>query len=198
MRPRRHPGDVEGAMKLSRRELAIALVGLFVVVAFLLLFAVALPMRDRARKLADQARASRRQIDEAAQVEKRRPAVEREIASLQSKVDAVLRPGAEVTPALVRDIEKLCERMGVRMIRVRPEEPAPAGGCMRYPVMFEVESTDDQAVRLLYELEQPQERLWVEGVEIGTARGAAGKLRTVVHVAAYGRAPESEGDDGKA
>lgn len=185
--------------RLSPRERALLAAGAAALVLSALVFGLARPMLARSRQLAREAESLRAELEEAAAIREAAPEIEEELARLRAAAADIARPAGYVAPQLVRDIEALSARLGVSLTRVRPGEPQPSAGCMKYPITFEFESSYDQMVRMLYELEQPAERLWVEGAEISSVRGTPGRLRTVIHAYAYvlglGDA-EGEGGDG--
>ncbi|GEM_PF-1176008 len=186
--------------RLLPRERALLAAGAAALVLSALVFGLARPMLAKSRELAREEESLRAEIEQAAAMREAVPEIEEEIARLRAAAADIARPGGYiVAPQLVRDIEALSARLGVSLTRVRPGEPQPSAGCMKYPITFEFESSYDQMVRMLYELEQPAERLWVEGVEISSVRGTPGRLRTVVHAYAYVLGPgdaEEEGGDG--
>jgi hypothetical protein len=61
-------------------------------------------------------------------------------------------------------------------------------GAVKYPATFQVEAGFSDLVRLMFELEQPERRLWVEGVEISADRQVGGRLQATFYVAAYAEA----------
>ncbi|MCJ7797041.1 MAG: type II secretion system protein M, partial [Thermoleophilia bacterium] len=100
-----------------------------------------------------------------------------------------------VMSGMVGEIEKLSKELGVTLTSIRPGEVESADGSTRHPVTLKVEADLGKIVRLLYELEQPSRRLWVEGMEIASPRQTEGKLTGTVYVAAYSPLPESEAEN---
>jgi hypothetical protein len=98
----------------------------------------------------------------------------------------------------VREIEKLSKELGVTVTSFRPGQSESADGSTRHPAVFKVDADLGKIVRLLYELEQPSRRLWVEGVEVAAARQGEKTLTATIYVAAYSPARESEAADAAA
>ena len=99
--------------------------------------------------------------------------------------------------AVMRDISQLSSDLGLRLTSIRPDEPESIQNSVRYPLTFRVEADFAHIVRLLYELEQPPHRLWVEGIEIGPGPRGQAEPSALVHVATYTVRPASEGSDAK-
>jgi hypothetical protein len=61
-----------------------------------------------------------------------------------------------------------------------------------------LEADFSDLVLLMFALERPGRRLWVEGVEISAGRQARGRLQATFYVAAYAESEEGEVEDGQA
>jgi hypothetical protein len=185
--------------RLSPRErflIAIAGAALLVVV---LVFGVVLPMVGRGAKLARDEAEYRAIVAEAASMYEAVPAVEAEVAELRSEAARLMFPREEAKIAVVHEIDELAAEVGIHLTRVVPPgDPEPAAGCLKYSASFRAESTFSQAIDLLYRLEQPDRRLWVEGVEISAGRGSGAELQINVQLAVYVPVEAGEEDDAEA
>jgi Tfp pilus assembly protein PilO len=187
-------------MRGSRlRERTVLIAAGAALAGFLLVFFVVLPMRDTAKNLSGQIRTFSAAIDEANKMYRQMPAAEEEAKQMRAETAKLFMPeNVEVTPSLVREIAQLNSDLGINLNSIRPAEPEPVGNGVRYPVSFRIEADFPHIVRLLFELEQPPHRLWVEGIEITPgARGASG-LSALVHVASYSLKSVSKGTDEEA
>src|SRR5574340_309664 len=179
-----------------RREKPVLIAAGAALAAFLLLFFVALPMRDTAKNLRGQIRTLTTAVDEAQTMYRQLPAAEEEVKRLKADTSQLFLPeNAEVTPSLVREISQLNSDLGVDLSSIRPAEPEVAGNGMKYPVTFRVDADFSHIVRLLFELEQPPHRLWGEGIEITPgAKGETGHS-ALIYVSAYSLKSVSKGPD---
>lgn len=185
--------------RLSTRErLLVTLAGIALVV-FALAFAVIRPMADRAGGLARDEAALRNAIAEATEMYEAAPAIRAEAEDLRAQVARLMFPRENVKVEVVREIDRLAADLGIRIANVKPPgEPESLADCLKYTASFTVTSTFAESVRLLYELEQPGRRLWVEKVDIGGGREAGGELQINVQVTAYVPAKAGEEDDVRA
>ncbi|UCC69413.1 MAG: type II secretion system protein M [Armatimonadota bacterium] len=185
--------------RLSTRErLLVTLAGVALVV-FALAFAVILPMADRVSGLARDETALRKAIAEAAKMYEAAPAIRAETEDLRAEVSRLMFPRENVKVQVVHEIDRLTSDLGIRLANVKPPgEPESLADCLKYTTSFTVTSTFAESVRLLYELEQPGCRLWVEKVDIERGRGAGAELQINVQVAAYVAAKAGEEDDVRA
>ena len=170
---------------LTRREQSLVVVAAVALVAFLLAFGLILPTRNRAAKLARQEQALSMKISEAASMYLEALREAEEIAGLRAELRDLMFPHKDASIALVREIDRLTSELNVRVTGIRPGEVEPVAGSLRCPMTFTVESNFADIVRLLYELERPQRRLWVEGVEMTSSPPQAGELQANIHVAVY-------------
>jgi len=168
-------------MQGPRRERLLIVVAAAVLVGFVLVFAVALPMVDRAGKLATDTQELRDRIAEASRMYESLPAMREESASLGAELRGLTKPTAEVA----RELDELTSDLGIRLTSVRPEDPEPVAGCLKHVTTFNVETDYAHMIRLLYELEQPGHRLWVEEIRISPPRRGANELQLIITVAAY-------------
>jgi len=185
--------------RLSRRERFLIAVTAVAVIGFALVFGLILPMVARAAQLARDEAEYRDVIAEAASLYEAAPAIEAEVADLRSEAARLMFPREEAKIAVVHQIDELAAEVGLRLIRVVPPgDPEPAAGCLKYSASFRADSTFAEAVDLLYRLEQPDRRLWVEGVEITSGRGAGDELQINVQLAVYVPVEAGEEDDAEA
>jgi hypothetical protein len=175
------------------------MVAALALVAFVLVFGVALPMADRAASLAVKQSKLRAQIAEAAKLFGRTPAMEQEIETLRADSAKLVVAHGDPKVAVVHEIDQLASDLNLRVTSMKPPGDAePVGGLLRYPASFKVESDFSHVVRLLYELERPERRLWVETVEITTSGRAAGdELQVSISVAVYVPGTGGEQDHAK-
>lgn len=177
----------------SARERILLIAGGAALAAFLLVFFLALPMRDRGMQLASRAAQLRKEINRAELLRRQAPAMKEEIDSLNRQVQQIVRTGEGIAPDIVRDIEGLTGDLRVRLTRVTPKAPEFLADHVKYGTTFEVEANIAGIVELLYALEQPSHQLWVEGARI--SRPGGDQLRAIIHVAAYTLERESEKTD---
>ncbi len=179
--------------QLSPREKVIAAIGLAVAVIFGYLFILLLPARRASADMASQQAQLQDQLERANQMYKSALSAADEIAKLKKQSQDLMFPAADVQSGMVSEIEKLSKELMVSVTSIRPGDPEKTDGAMRYPSVIKFEADLGKIVRVLYELEQPNHRLWVEGVEITSARQAGGILSATIYVASYAPSRESEG-----
>lgn len=185
--------------RLSGRERSLVMFAAAAVVGFVLLFGVGLPMRDRGVRLAEEEEELSGKIEEAARMHERTPAIREEIETLAAEAEGVMFPWEDVKEGVVREIAKLAAEWGMDVTNLTPPGEAEAvSGCLKYSASVTGGATFAQMVRLLYELEQPSRRLWVEAVDITSGHRGGEKLTVTVHLAVYARAKGSEEGDAKA
>lgn len=177
-------------MQGQGRERLLIVAAAVVLVGFVLVFVVALPMVDRSGKLATDTKELRDRIAEASRMYEGLPAMRDESASLAAEVGSLTKSKADVA----RELDELTSDLGIRLTSVRPEDPEPMAGCLKHVTTFNVETDYAHMIRLLYELEQPGHRLWVEQVRISPPRRGAGELQVIITVAAYVVRPSEESD----
>jgi len=179
--------------QLSGREKTLLIVGGVALVLFIYLFGLLLPALDSAGRLARTEASLNDKIATAARMYSQRSSLEQEIVSLRAQTEELTVSATDVKVAVMRKIDALASEHGVSVTSVRPDEPEPMPGFVKYPATVDIESDFAHLIRLLYELEQPDNRLWVEEVKISPGRGSAGELRATVQIAVYAPAPK----DGK-
>jgi Tfp pilus assembly protein PilO len=177
---------------LSPREKALIVIAAAALILVVYLFALLLPMQERSRDLARQEASLREQIAAGERMYREGQTANGEIAALRAEVENLSFPQPDVKVGTVRILEGLASEVKVTITSIRPGEPESVDGAIRYPVTLKLETQFGKAIRLLYELEQPGRRLWVEGLEITSARQTGDLLQVTVYVAAYQRAKESE------
>jgi nucleotide-binding universal stress UspA family protein len=185
--------------RLSARERFLIIVAGAALIGFVLAFGVIVPMARRAAELARNEAEYREVIAEADSMYRAVPTIEAEVADLRSETAQLMFPREEAKIAIVHEIDKLAAEAGVRLTRVTPPgDPEPAAGCLKYSASFRADSSFAEAIDLLYKLERPDRRLWVEGVEIISARGAGDELQVNVQLAVYVPIEAGEEDDAEA
>jgi hypothetical protein len=185
--------------RLSPRERFLIAVAAAALIGFGLVFGLILPMAGRAATLARDEAEYREIIAEAASMYAAVPAIEAEVGDLRSEAARLMFPREEAKVAIVHEIDELAAEVGIRLIRVMPPgDPEPAAGCLKYSASFRADSSFAEAIDLLYKLERPDRRLWVEGVEIISARGAGDELQVNVQLAVYVPIEAGEEDDAEA
>jgi Tfp pilus assembly protein PilO len=184
--------------QLTAREKVIVSLGAAALVIFAYAFGLLLPAR---RTLADALQQQAQLTDQLNRTERmyrEAMAARQQIAALNQQSQGIMFPSADVQSGMVREIEKLSKELAITVTSIRPGEAEAADGSTRHPAVFKVEADLGKIVRLLYELEQPSRRLWVEGVEIASSRQGESTLAATVYVAAYSPSPESEADNAAA
>jgi len=182
--------------QLSGREKALLILGGVALVLFVYLFGLLLPTLDTAARLARAEASVNEKVATAARMYGKRSQIEQEIYALRTQTAELMLSTADVRVAVMRKIDALASAYGVSVTSVRPDEPEPMSGFVKYPTTIEIESDFAHLVRLLYELEQPANRLWVEEVKISSGRGKTDELRATLQVAVY--APRTEREEGDA
>jgi Tfp pilus assembly protein PilO len=180
---------------ITTRERNLLLTGALVLIVFVYAFGLLLPAQRTLAELRAEETRLRNQIERANTLYGRAEGANAEITALQQQVDQLLFPGPDVTVASVHALERLANETGAVITRIRPEDPGVSGDLIRYPATVKVEATFSELVRLLYELEQPDTRLWVEGAEIATGRQSGDDLQATVYIAVHRPAEEVESDD---
>ncbi len=181
--------------QLSAREKRLLLIGAAALVVFVYVAGLILPLSNRSRELAEELELLEGQVERADMMYRGAEAAASDIAALQEQTQALMFPDEEVRVGMVRELERLAREAKFTITSIRPEEPETADGSVKYPVTFEVEADFPELVRLMFDLERPSRRLWVEGVEISAPRRGEEKLRATLYVAGYAQAQESEVGD---
>ena len=183
--------------RLSRRDRVLLAIWAALLLALALVIGVALPMRSRWRKLDGEVLSLQRKIADAAAMYRQAPELRGEIKELRDTAQALSRPGEQVGPLIIREVDQLTKDLGIRLLSVRPGESQTLEQCRKHTAVFEVECDFADIARMLYELEQPPHPLWVEGVEISSDRTADNEVRAKVSVAVYTLRSASERKDEK-
>lgn len=180
---------------ITRRERNFLLFGALVLILFVYSFGLLLPAQRTLSELGAEEQGLNSQIENANTLYQRAEGAAEEIAALRQRVDELFFTESEVTVASVRALEKLASETGAVITRIRPDDPSLTGDLVRYPATVKVEATFSELVRLLYELEQPETRLWVEGAEIATGRQSGDDLQATIYIVGYRQAEEGESND---
>jgi len=184
--------------QLAPREKALVAFAVTALVIFAYVFGLLLPER---RALGDARRWQGQLKDQLAQAElmyREAAAAQQQVAALGAQSQSIMFGSSDVQSGMVTEIEKVSKELGVAVTSIRPGDPDSADGSTKHPAVFKVETDLGNIVRLLYELEQPGRRLWVEGVEITSARKTGGALAATIYVAVYSPSHESEAKNGEA
>ena len=185
--------------QLSQRERMLVLFAALALIGFILVFVIGLPMRNRSLRLARDVNNLRHEIAQAKSLYAQMPSIQAEIQDLRATASGLMFEKSNVKVDVVHEIDRLTSDLGMSVTGVTPPGDAePVSGCLKYTASFSADSSFSEMVRLLYKLEQPSRRLWVEGIEITPGRGGGEALHVDVHVAVYVPAPESEEQDAEA
>jgi len=184
--------------QLAPREKVVVGIGASALVLFVYAFGLLLPARRALTGAVSQQAQYREQLSEADRMYREAMAARGQIATLTEQSQSLMSPWPDVMSGMVGEIERLSKELGATVTSIRPGETESADGSLRQPATVKVEADLGKVVRLLYELEQPSRRLWVEGVEIASPRQADDKLTATVYVAAYSPLPESEAENAPA
>ena len=183
--------------RLSRRDRVLLTAWGAAVVALALVVGVALPIRSRWKRLDSEVIGLQRAIADAAAMYQQAPALEQEIGELRGLNQVLSRSGKDVGPAVIKEVDQLTRDLDIRLVSLRPGEPQNLEQFRKHTAVFEVECDFAGVAEMLYELEQPEHPLWVEGVEISSDRTADNEVRAKVSVAVYTPQPASEKKDEK-
>jgi len=181
--------------RLSRRDRMVLICSLGTLAALALVFGVALPMREASARVGTEVAQLRQKIAEAEDMYAQAAAVRQEVAKLRGRVKRLSRPDKGVSANMIRQMDELTGDLGVRLINVRPGQPQRAGACRKHTASFEVESDLRALARLLWEIEQPPNPMWVEGLEISSEVGGGRAMRTTLNVAVYSVPTRAVGDE---
>jgi len=176
------------------------LIALAAVALVLLAYAFGLlrPARRTLGELRRQEADLKDRLGQAERMYREAGAAQQQIADLKAKSQAIMFPSSDVQSGMVTEIEKLSKELGVPVASIRPGETESANGSMRHPAVFKIEADIGKIAQFLYELEQPSRRLWVEGVEIASARETGTTLSATIYVAAYSPSRGSEAKNAQA
>jgi hypothetical protein len=177
---------------LTGRERLLLAVALIAIVVFVYLYALAIPLHTRASGVARDERTLATRMAAAAGMYDDTANVTDEIAALRLRAGEMLRTESDVPVAVMRRLDALASEAEVVLTDVRPLEAEPLGDLIRYPTTVKIKSDFPHLVRLLYEIQRPEHRLWVEEVQISAGRSGGDELDTTLRVTAFTPAPESE------
>jgi Tfp pilus assembly protein PilO len=184
--------------QLTPREKVVLVIGAAALLIFGYVFGILAPARRSLARTRGELAQLTDQLDQARRMYEDALAARQQIGALKQQSQALMFPSADVQSGMVREIEKLSKELGVTVTSIRPGEAESADGSTRHPAVLKVDADLGKIVRLLYELEQPSRRLWVEGVEVAAARKGENTLTATIYVAAYSPARESEAADAAA
>lgn len=170
---------------LSLREKSLIAIAASALIVVVYLFALLLPAREQGRQLARQESMLQEQIAAADKMYREAEVANGEIIALRAELDNLLFSKPDVKIGMVREVEQLASETKVTLTSVRPGEVESVAGAVRYPLILKFEADFGTIARFLYELEQPSRQLWVEGVEITSARQSNDKLQVTVYIEAY-------------
>ncbi len=170
-------------------------IGAAALIAVLYVVGLLLPLNAKTRELSSEMESLKGAVERSQMMYHAAQAAESDVAALQEDMRALMFPDGDVRVSMVRELERLAAETGLTITSIRPEQPERAGGAMKYPATFRVEAAFSDLVLLMFELEQPARRFWVEGVEISADRKGQAKLQATFYVAAYAQFEEDEAED---
>lgn len=184
--------------QLSLRERRLLLIAAVALVLFVYVAGLILPLGNRSKGLTEELELLRGQAERAEMMYAAAEAAVTDIAALREQTQALMFLEGDVRVGMVRQLESLAREAKLSITSIRPEEPQSADGVMKYPATVKVEADFSELVRLMFDLEQPDSRLWVEGVEISAPRRGEEKLQATFYLATYMQPDESEDPDAEA
>jgi len=170
---------------VSPRDRMLLVVWTAAVVVLAVVVGLVLPVRGRRSRLNSDIVRLQQQIAEASAMYRQAPELRMETKELRETAQALSRSGKDVSPVMIREVDRLTKDLGISLLSIRPGEPETLEGCSKYTAVFEVECDFPRVARMLYELERPPLHLWVEGAEISSDRTAENVVRAKVSVAVY-------------
>jgi hypothetical protein len=173
--------------------LLAALLGALVVTA--LIVGLMLPMRARWGKAGRRVSLMESRIADAVAMYKQAPSLMREVSRLEQVANGIASPDKTVGPGMVRRIETLTKAGGMTLLNIIPSEPQELEGSFKHTALFEVEARFDRVARLLWDLEQPPNELWVESVTINSDQTTNENVRATIGVSVYTLIPPGGKDD---
>jgi len=176
-------------------ERTLVLMGAIALVLFGYVFGLLLPLNRQAGDLTRDRIAFEGQLERADNMYTSAQRAEEEIVKLKEQTAAMMFPQSDVGVEMVRRLERLARETQLTITSIRPEDSEAIDGAIRYPATFKVEADFADLIDLMYKLEQPDTRLWLEGVEIQAPRRDEDKLQATFYVAAYGSAPDAAGKE---
>ncbi len=188
--------------QLTPQQRRLVLTGAAAAVVLLYFVALLMPLTARRRELSLEKESLSGAEDRAQMVNQAAQAASNDVARLHEDIQALMLPEVfpegDVRVNMVKQLERLAADKGLTITSIRPDEPEMTDGGVKYPATFKVEAGFSDLVLLMFELEQPDRRLWVEGIEISADRQVGGRLQATFYVAAYAEAEEAEERDAQA
>jgi hypothetical protein len=179
---------------MTGRERWLLAAAVAAAVVFVYIVWLVMPLRSRADSVAREYEALNAGIGAAERMYEATRGMPEVLEKLRAQSVAQLFSDPDVPMAVMRQLDTLASDVGIVVASVVPEEPELIDGLTRYPTLFKIETDFPSLIRLLYEIERPEQRLWVEAVRINRGRGNA-KLQAEIRAAAFAPAPEGEGPD---
>jgi Tfp pilus assembly protein PilO len=177
----------------QKQGLGIA-VGAAVLLGYFLL--LLLPAQRAAGKASRELLRTTTQLTEAEQMYRESLAAKTELAELRKQATSAYLTAPDIQASAIKEIERLTRELNITLVSIRPGEMETKDGSSKHPIEIKLESDLGRIVQFLYDLEKPERRLWVEGVEITSAKQTGDTLSATVYLAVYEPAPE--GDDNNA
>lgn len=184
--------------QLSIREKRLLPIAAVALVLFAYVAGLIIPLSNKSEALAAELEQLKGNAERAEMMYAAAEAAAGDIAALREQTEKLMFLEGDVRVGMVREIEKLARQANLSITSIRPEEPQSTEGAMRYPATVKAEADFPQLVRLLFDLEQPDRRLWVEGVEIAAPRRGEDQLQATFYLEAYTHLDESEKPDADA
>ena len=153
----------------QRRLLAIGAAAIVVLLYFVTLL---MPLTAVRRELSLQRDSLNGAIERSQMMSHAAQAARDDVAELLKDIDTLMFTDGDVRVNMVRQLERVAADTGLTITSIRPDEPEMTDAAVKYPATFQVEAGFSDLVLLMFELEQPERRLWVEGVEISADRQA--------------------------
>ena len=179
----------------ERRLLPVAAVAL---ILFVYVAGLILPLSNRSKDLTEELELLKGQTERAEMMYDAAETAASRIADLREQTQALMFLKGDVRVGMVRELESLAGEANLSITSIRPEEPQSTEGAMKYPATVKVEAEFSELIRLMFDLEKPDRRLWVEGVEISAPRRDEEKLQATFYIEAYTQPDESEETDAEA
>ena len=184
--------------QLSLRERRLILIAAAALIVFIYFAALILPLGSKSSALTEELELLKGQAERAEMMYAAAEAAVSDISALREQTQELMFVEGDVRVGMVRELESLASGTALSITSIRPEEPQATEGAMKYPATIKVEADFSELVRLLFDLEQPDRRLWIEGVEVSAPRRGEQKLQATFYVEAYTQPDESEETDAEA
>lgn len=181
--------------QLSARERRLLLIAAAALVVFVYVAGVILPLGNRSKELSQELELLKGQAERAEMMYAAAETAASDIAALREQTEALMFVEGDVRVGMVRELESLARQAKLTITSIRPDEPQSIDGAVKYPATVKAEAEFSELVHLMFDLEQPSRRLWVEGVDISAPRRGEAKLQATFYVVAYAKPQESEEKD---